>query len=74
MPRVHCKNMNFDRALRIFRRKVENSGVLLEVRKKQYYEKPAQKKQRKMNAAKRRQEKITEAEKAFLAKRPNHWY
>jgi ribosomal protein S21 len=53
---------------------VENSGVLLEVRKKQYYEKPAQKKQRKMNAAKRRQEKITEAEKAFLAKRPNHWY
>ena len=74
MPRVHCKNMNFDRALRIFRRKVENSGVLLEVRKKQYYEKPAQKKQRKLNAAKRRQEKITEAEKRYMKRRPNHWY
>ena len=51
MPKVHCKNMNFDRALRIFRRKVENSGVLLEVRKKQYYEKPSDKRRSKRKLA-----------------------
>ncbi len=74
MPKVYSKNIPFDRALRIFRKKVDNAGILQEVRKREYYEKPAQKKQRKLNAAKRRQQKIVEAEKAFLKRRPNHWY
>lgn len=74
MPKVYSKNIPFDRALRIFRKKVDNSGILQEVRKREYYEKPAQKKQRKLNAAKRRQEKIVQAEKDRMKKRPNHWY
>ena len=65
--------MPFERAMRIFRRKVDNSGILQEVRKREYYEKPAQKKQRKLNAAKRRQQTIVEAEKDRMKKRPSHW-
>ena len=73
MPSVNSKNMPFERAMRIFRRKVDNSGILQEVRKREYYEKPAQKKQRKLNAAKRRQQTIVEAEKDRMKKRPSHW-
>ena len=45
---------NFDRLLRNFKRKVQKSGKLEDFRNKQYYTKPAQKRQQKMNAAKRR--------------------
>jgi small subunit ribosomal protein S21 len=74
MPKVHSKNIPFERAMRIFRRKVDNSGILQEVRKREYYEKPAQKKQRLKNAAKRRQQTIVEAEKDRMKRRPNHWH
>ena len=74
MPKVYSKNLPFERALRIFRKKVDNAGILQEVRKREYYEKPAQKKQRLKNAAKRRQEKIVEAEKDRMKRKPNHWY
>ena len=74
MPKVYSKNLPFERALRIFRKKVDKAGTLQEVRKREYYEKPAQKKQRKLNAAKRRQQKIVMEEKERLKKRPRHWY
>tara|TARA_Y100000590_G_scaffold75644_1_gene83529 strand:+ start:132 stop:356 length:225 start_codon:yes stop_codon:yes gene_type:complete len=74
MPKVYSKNLPFERALRIFRKKVDRAGTLQEVRKREYYEKPAQKKQRKLNAAKRRQQKIVMEEKERLKKRPRHWY
>jgi len=48
---------NFDRLLRNFRNRVKNSGKLEKVREKEYYEKPAQKKQRVKNAAIRREAK-----------------
>ena len=74
MPKVHSKNIPFERAMRIFRRKVDNSGILQEVRKREYYEKPAQKKQRLKNAAKRRQQPIVKAEKDRMKRRPNNWH
>ena len=74
MPKVYSKNLPFERALRIFRKKVDRAGTLQEVRKREYYEKPAQKKQRKLDAAKRRQQKIVMEEKERLKKRPRHWY
>ena len=73
MPKVYSKNIPFDRALRIFRKKVENSGILQEVRKREYYEKPAQRKQRLKNAAKRRQQKIVQDEKDKLGRRRSYW-
>ncbi len=73
MPKVYSKNIPFDRALRIFRKKVENSGILQEVRKREYYEKPAQRKQRLKNAAVRRQQKIVQDEKDRLKRRRSFW-
>ena len=43
--------------LRQFRNKVKRSGLMDDIRKKEYYEKPAQRKQRLKNAAKRREAK-----------------
>ena len=48
------KPIPFDRLLRQFKRKVQKDGKLEDWRKKQYYTKPAQRRQEKMNAAKRR--------------------
>ena len=52
--RKRKNDYNFDRLLRQFKRKVQRSGKLEDFRKKQYYTKPAQRRQEKMNAAKRR--------------------
>ena len=57
MPSVDCKNMPTHRALRIFKRKCDNAGIVLEVRKRQSYEKPSAKRQRLKNAARRRNQK-----------------
>ncbi len=50
-------NYNFDRLLRNFRSKVKRSGLMDALRKKEYYEKPAQRKQRLKEAAIRRESK-----------------
>lgn len=41
------KPMPFDVALRKFKKQVEKAGIIQECRKREYYEKPAQKRQRK---------------------------
>ncbi len=43
-----------DNALRRFRKVVEKSGVLQELRKREYYEKPSVKKKRKQAASRKR--------------------
>jgi len=55
MRRGEQQQPNFDRMLRTFRNKMKRSGKLEKLREKEYYEKPAQKKQRLKNAAKRRE-------------------
>ena len=57
MPSIDCKNMPTQKALRIFKRKCDNAGIVLEVRKRQSYEKPSAKRQRLKNAARRRNQK-----------------
>ena len=44
----------FERALRRFRRQVERSGIIKEVRRRQYYEKPSIMKKKKALAARKR--------------------
>ena len=46
----------FDVLLRKFKKKVERAGTLQEVRKREYFEKPAQVKQRKKKEAIRKEE------------------
>ena len=46
---------NFDRKLRKFKRKVQNSGVLEEYRNRMHHKKKAEKRRDAMNAARRRE-------------------
>tara|TARA_R110002012_G_scaffold12010_2_gene53886 strand:+ start:9351 stop:9611 length:261 start_codon:yes stop_codon:yes gene_type:complete len=48
--------LSFDQMLRQFKKKCERAGIIQEVRKREYYEKPAQKKQRKKKEAIRREQ------------------
>jgi len=61
MPAVKLKeNEPFDIALRRFKRSCEKAGVLSEVRRREFYEKPTSIRKRKMAAAvKRHQKKVS---------------
>ena len=50
------KPLSFDQMLRRFKKKVDRAGIIQEVRKREYYEKPAQKRQRKKKEAIRREQ------------------
>lgn len=51
---VEVRNGNVEAAIRKFKRKVQNSGIIQEVRERQYYEKPTSKRKRKKAAARNR--------------------
>jgi small subunit ribosomal protein S21 len=61
MPNVRVKeNEPFEVALRRFKRTVEKAGILSEVRRREFYEKPTQERKRKNAAAvKRTQKKLS---------------
>lgn len=63
--KVEVYNGNFEKALRQFKKKVQNSGKLQEVKDRETYEKPSSVKQKKKNAAKRRLQTRLRSEKAF---------
>lgn len=55
MPVVQVRDdESFESALRRFKRKVEKSGVLTELRKRQHFEKPSVKRKRKAIQAKKK--------------------
>ena len=51
-----------DSALRRFRKAVDKSGVLSDLRKHEYFEKPSEKKKRKQAAARKRAARAARAE------------
>lgn len=55
MPVVKAKEgERFDNLLRRFRKAVDKSGIMAELRKREHYEKPSVKKKRKAEAARKR--------------------
>jgi len=55
MPNVRVKSSDFfEGAVRRFKKQCEKEGILSEVRKRAYYEKPSAKKKRKALAARKR--------------------
>ncbi len=54
---IKVRNGNVEQALRIFRRKVNDSNKLFDYKEKQYHEKKTTKRQRKKAAAKQRERK-----------------
>ena len=47
----------FEKALRRFKKMCEREGVLSDLKKHQHFEKPSEKRKRKLNAAKRKRNK-----------------
>ncbi|NMA55527.1 MAG: 30S ribosomal protein S21 [Firmicutes bacterium] len=55
MPEIRRrKNESLDNALRRFRRQCRRSGVLSEIRKREYYDKPSVRRKKKSEAARKR--------------------
>lgn len=69
MPVVHVREEeSFENALRRFKRKVEKSGILTELRKRQHFEKPSVKRKRKaVQARKKMMRKLSEERRQGLA-------
>ena len=53
--RIDVYNNNVEGALKKFKRKVKDSGLMVELRDRQYYEKPSEKRRREKNLSKSRQ-------------------
>ena len=60
---VDVYNNNVEKALRILKKKVKESNLFLDLKKKQYYEKPSKKRREKINMAKLRNKYAVEKEK-----------
>ncbi len=50
---------SFEKALRRFNKFCEKTGILSDIKKHQHFEKPSERKKRKLNAAKRKMRKIS---------------
>ena len=61
MPGVKIREgESFEQALRRFKKQCEKAGIIAELRKREHYEKPSEKKKKKMaQARKRAQSKLT---------------
>ncbi|VAW92531.1 SSU ribosomal protein S21p [hydrothermal vent metagenome] len=69
MPFVKVKeNEPFDVALRRFKRSCEKAGVLSEVRRREFYEKPTSIRKRKLAAAVKRHQKKVSRERSRLVR------
>ncbi|HOM28610.1 MAG TPA: 30S ribosomal protein S21 [Deltaproteobacteria bacterium] len=66
MPGVKVRDAEpFESALKRFKKQVEKAGVLSDVRKREFYEKPSVKKKRKALAARKRAMKRMSKSKSF---------
>jgi len=60
MPGVRVKeNEPFEVALKRFKKQCEKAGILSEVRKREYYEKPSVRRKRKLVAARKKALKVS---------------
>jgi len=62
MPGVVIKNEEpFEKALKRFKKSCEKAGIISDMKKHQHFEKPSERKKRKLNAAKRKRMKLEKA-------------
>jgi small subunit ribosomal protein S21 len=60
---VYVKNDNVEQAMRKFKKNIQNSGILNDLRAKEFFEKPTSKKKRKASAAKARWKKKLQSQR-----------
>ncbi len=59
MPAVKVReNEPFEKALKRFTKQCEKAGLMSDIKKHQHYEKPSEKRKRKIAAARRKQRKL----------------
>ncbi|NOY77112.1 MAG: 30S ribosomal protein S21 [Calditrichaeota bacterium] len=59
MPSVVVRdNESFERAFKRFKKACEKAGLMSDIKKHEHFEKPSERRKRKLNAAKRRQRKL----------------
>jgi small subunit ribosomal protein S21 len=59
MPAIKVREGEpFEKAFRRFTKQCEKAGLMSDIKKHQHYEKPSEKKKRKLNAAKRKMRKL----------------
>ena len=63
---VKVKNNNIDGALKIFKQRVKENGLLLEIKEKSFYQKKSEKRRIEKNLAKSRQKSLIEKEYTSL--------
>ena len=63
MTKVVVKDGQYERALRKFKKKINENGLLQNLREKEFYEKPTTAKKKKKAAAKNRWRKQVDAQK-----------
>jgi len=64
---------NFDFALRKFKKKVQNSGLMDDIRKNEFFEKPTNKRKIKKAMAVKREKKRQSLERPPPRRPGNHW-
>ncbi len=59
MPAVIVRdNESFEKAFKRFKKACEKAGLMSDIKKHEHFEKPSERRKRKLNAAKRRQRKL----------------
>jgi small subunit ribosomal protein S21 len=63
MPSIRVReNEPFEKALKRFTKACEKAGLMSDYKKHQHFEKPSERKKRRLNAAKRKQRRMTALE------------
>ncbi len=66
MPSVKVRdNEPFEKAFKRFTKACEKSGLMSEIKKHQHFEKPSERRKRKINAARRKNRKISFMENRY---------
>ena len=60
---VHVENENFERTMRKFKKLVQGMGILNDLKKREFYEKPTAKRKREKNQSVRRAQKLKQLSK-----------
>jgi small subunit ribosomal protein S21 len=61
MPGVIVRDKEpFEKALRRFKKTCEKAGIISEMKKHQHFEKPSERRKRKLNSARRKRERFDE--------------
>jgi small subunit ribosomal protein S21 len=63
---VYVRNENVEQAMRKFKKKMQDSGLLQELRDREHYEKPTAARKKKASAAKNRWKKKVQSQKLPL--------